>query len=47
MSNSNLYIIKLTAIDKPDIYGTVSIYDWLYFPWENQQSPEVRDKTYE
>ena len=38
---------KITECDKPDIYGTVSIYDWLYFPWENQQSPEVRDKTYE
>jgi len=38
---------KITAIDKPDIYGTVSTYDWLYFPWENQQSSEIRDNTYE
>ena len=29
---------KETAIDKPDIYGEISTYDWLYFPWENQQS---------
>jgi len=38
---------KETAIDKPDIYGEISTYDWLYFPWENQQSSEVRDNTYE
>jgi hypoxanthine phosphoribosyltransferase len=38
---------KETAIDKPDIYGEISTYDWLYFPWENQQSAEVRDNTYE
>ena len=37
---------KETAIDKPDIYGEISTYDWLYFPWENQQSSEVRDNTY-
>ena len=37
---------KITAIDKPDIYGEISTYDWLYFPWENQQSSEVRDNTY-
>jgi len=38
---------KETAIDKPDIYGEISTYDWLYFPWENQQSSEIRDNTYE
>ena len=38
---------KETAIDKPDIYGKISIYDWIYFPWESQQSSEIRDNTYE
>jgi len=38
---------KETAIDKPDIYGEISTYDWLYFPWENQESSEIRDNTYE
>ena len=37
---------KKTAIDKPDIYGAISTYDWIYFPWENQQSSEIRDNTY-
>ena len=38
---------KETAIDKPDIYGEISTYDWIYFPWENPQSSEIRDNTYE
>ncbi len=38
---------KETAIDKPDIYGKISTYDWIYFPWESQQSSEIRDNTYE
>ena len=37
---------KETAIDKPDIYGEVTGEEWLVFPWENQQSLEVRDNTY-
>jgi len=38
---------KETAIDKPDIYGKISTYDWIYFPWESSQSSEIRDNTYE
>jgi len=37
---------KETAIYKPDIYGEVTGEEWLVFPWENQQSLEVRDNTY-
>lgn len=38
---------KETAIDKPDFYASLSTYDWISFPWEDQHSPEVRDNTYE